>query len=180
MMPEPCEPETAYPKSGRLQGSLTGTMDKEKGSKMKVDLITVEYAGFWVRFLAVILDSILFMMVLVSLLFLILGTQVFTDPQASSSPLATLLQLGLPMLATVLFWKYWAATPGKMLMGVMVVDARTGEIPSTGRLILRYLGYFVSTIPLGLGYLWVAGDSRKQGFHDKIAGTLVIRKTASS
>ncbi len=39
----------------------------------------------------------------------------------------------------------------------------------------RYLGYFASTIPLCLGFLWIAFDKRKQGWHDKLAGTVVIR-----
>lgn len=143
---------------------------------MKVDLDHVEYAGFWVRFFAMILDSILLMLVLTPLLLLTVGPATFTDPEASVSPLALLLQYGLPLVVTVLFWKGWSATPGKMMMGVMVIDARTGAVPPTGRLILRYLAYLVSALPLCLGYLWVGFDARKQGFHDKIADTLVVRK----
>jgi len=56
-----------------------------------------------------------------------------------------------------------------------VVDARTGGPLSVSQAILRYLGYFVSTIPLCLGLLWVGFDARKQGWHDKIAGTVVVR-----
>jgi len=44
-------------------------------------------------------------------------------------------------------------------------------------LIGRYFGYFLASIPLGLGLLWVAFDKRKQGWHDKLAGTVVIRET---
>ncbi len=47
---------------------------------------------------------------------------------------------------------------------------------SNGQAIGRYLAYYVSSIPLGLGLLWVAFDRRKQGWHDKLAGTFVIRK----
>ena len=43
------------------------------------------------------------------------------------------------------------------------------------QLVIRYLGYFVSTIPLGLGLLWVGFDRRKQGWHDKMANTVVVR-----
>jgi uncharacterized RDD family membrane protein YckC len=39
----------------------------------------------------------------------------------------------------------------------------------------RYVGYIISTIPLCLGFLWVGFDSKKQGWHDKIAGTVVVR-----
>jgi len=42
-------------------------------------------------------------------------------------------------------------------------------------LFVRYIGYFVSVIPFGLGFIWIAFDSKKQGFHDKLAGTVVVR-----
>jgi len=145
---------------------------------MQVNLETAEYAGFWARFFATILDSILLIVVLIPLLLMVFGSQIFSNPDAANSPLGNLLQFGLPLLATVLFWKYRSATPGKMLMGLIVVDGRTGGVPPTGRLVLRYFAYIVSALPLGLGYLWVAFDKRKRGFHDMIAGTLVVRKPA--
>jgi uncharacterized RDD family membrane protein YckC len=70
---------------------------------------------------------------------------------------------------------YRQATPGKMAIGARVVDATTGGAPSTRQLVIRYLGYYVSTIPLLLGLIWVAFDPRKQGWHDKLAGTVVVR-----
>ena len=86
-----------------------------------------------------------------------------------------LVQYLVPAIAVVLFWVYKSATPGKMVFGLRIVDAETGEKPTTGQFIGRYLGYLVSTIPLMLGILWVAFDKRKQGWHDKLAGTVVIR-----
>jgi len=71
--------------------------------------------------------------------------------------------------------RYRQATPGKMAIGARVVDATTGQAPSTRQLVIRYLGYYVSTIPLMLGLIWVAFDPRKQGWHDKLAGTVVVR-----
>jgi uncharacterized RDD family membrane protein YckC len=56
------------------------------------------------------------------------------------------------------------------------VDAKTGGKPSTGQFIGRYLCYYLSSLLLGLGFIWVAFDSRKQGWHDKLAGTLVVRR----
>jgi uncharacterized RDD family membrane protein YckC len=82
----------------------------------------------------------------------------------------------LPAVAIVLFWLFRQATPGKMAISAQVVDARTGGRLSLGQSVVRYLGYFVSTIPFGLGLLWVAFDPKKQAWHDKIAGTVVIRK----
>jgi uncharacterized RDD family membrane protein YckC len=62
-----------------------------------------------------------------------------------------------------------------MLVSARVVDAKTGNSLSVGQSIGRYLAYFVSTIPLCLGFLWIAFDPRKQGWHDKLAGTVVVR-----
>jgi len=63
-------------------------------------------------------------------------------------------------------------------MGLVIVDAKTLGKPSFGKLVLRYIGYYVSTIPLLLGLIWVGIDKRKQGWHDKIAGTLVLKTDA--
>lgn len=52
-----------------------------------------------------------------------------------------------------------------------IVDVKTGNAASTGQLIGRYLAYYVSLLPFGLGFIWVAFDERKQGWHDKLAGT---------
>ena len=81
----------------------------------------------------------------------------------------------IPAMAVVLFWIRVQATPGKMLIHARIADAKTGANPRPGQLVLRYLGYFVSGVVLGLGFLWVAFDARKQGWHDKIAGTVVVR-----
>jgi uncharacterized RDD family membrane protein YckC len=62
-----------------------------------------------------------------------------------------------------------------MAIGARIVDAKTGGKPSTGQLIGRYLAYYVSIFPLMLGLIWVGIDARKQGWHDKLAGTLVVR-----
>ena len=145
---------------------------------MQVDIATVQYAGFWSRFFASILDSLIQAAVLVPVLFMLFGPGMFSDPQVSQTTLGYLVNYGLPILWTVLFWKYKSATPGKMLMGVALVDADTGATPPTGRLVLRYFAYIVSALPLLLGFIWVAFDKRKQGFHDKIARTVVIKTGA--
>ena len=62
-----------------------------------------------------------------------------------------------------------------MAVRAVIVDAATGEPPSMGQLIGRYFAYIVSTIPLGLGYLWAAWDPQKQTWHDKLARTFVVR-----
>lgn len=82
----------------------------------------------------------------------------------------------LPSVATILFWMRWQATPGKMALSARIVDARTGGNPSTGQCVGRYLAYILSALALGIGFLWVAFDRRKQGWHDKLAGTVVIKR----
>jgi uncharacterized RDD family membrane protein YckC len=86
----------------------------------------------------------------------------------------------LPAVAILVFWKYRSATPGKMFMDAEIIDAATGGKPSGRQLVLRYVGYYVSTLPLLLGLLWVGVDPRKQGWHDKLAGTVVVSTTASA
>lgn len=63
-----------------------------------------------------------------------------------------------------------------MAISAKIVDVKTGNAASTGQLIGRYFAYYLSLIPIGLGFVWVAFDARKQGWHDKLAGTVVIRK----
>jgi len=142
---------------------------------MQTDLNQVHYAGFWARVFASILDSLLQILVIMPLLFILFGSAVFTDPDFDGGLGFGLIEWGLPAVVVILFWIYKSATPGKMMMGLIIVDADTGLTPRTSRLILRYFAYAVSVIPLFLGFFWVAFDKRKQGFHDKIAHTLVIR-----
>jgi uncharacterized RDD family membrane protein YckC len=80
----------------------------------------------------------------------------------------------LPCLITVVCWLRFQGTPGKLLMSCQVVDIRTGGPIGLRQALLRYLGYAVSALPLGLGFLWILWDRRRQGFHDKIAGTAVV------
>jgi uncharacterized RDD family membrane protein YckC len=96
------------------------------------------------------------------------------DPVRRLGDLLIALVVGIVIVS---FWRYCGATPGKLAVGVKIVDAQTGNPPSTGRLVVRLLCYLLSALPLYLGFLWVAIDRRKQGWHDKIAGTVVIQET---
>lgn len=86
-----------------------------------------------------------------------------------------LLTYIFPVVATILFWFWKQATPGKMLLAAKIVDEKTGGEPSIEQYLIRYIGYVVSIVPLFLGVIWVAFDSKKQGWHDKMAGTVVVR-----
>ncbi len=85
-----------------------------------------------------------------------------------------MIQIVLPIAALLLFWKFRSATPGKMAVGAKIVDAKSGKEPSNWQLFIRFLGYFVSIVPFGLGFLWIAFDRKKRGWHDLIAGTVVV------
>ena len=137
----------------------------------------LEYVGFWPRVGATILDSIIILIISIPTLIAIYGGGYFTDPTRSfiAGPADFLISYVFPAVAVVLFWMYKQATPGKMAVAARVVDAETGNALTVGQAIGRYLAYFVSTIPLGLGLIWVAFDPKKQGWHDKLAGTVVIR-----
>ena len=140
-----------------------------------MDTEDLEYVGFWPRVGASLIDTVLVLAITFPLLTWIYGSDYWVDGQLIKGPADFLISWVLPAIAIVLFWVYRQATPGKMAISARIVDARTGAPPSKGQLVGRYLGYFVSTIPLCLGLLWVAFDPRKQGWHDKLAGTVVVR-----
>lgn len=135
----------------------------------------LEYVGFWARLGAVLIDSVLLMLITFPLIWSIYGSAYFEDAALIAGPADFVISWVFPTVATILFWRYKQATPGKMVISAKVVDAETGNAMTVGQSIGRYLAYFVSLIPFGLGYVWVAFDSRKQGWHDKLAGTVVVR-----
>jgi len=81
----------------------------------------------------------------------------------------------LPAVAVIIFWVCKSATPGKMLTKIKIIDASSGEKLSVGQSIGRYFAYFISIVPLMLGIFWVGIDKKKQGWHDKLANTLVVK-----
>jgi uncharacterized RDD family membrane protein YckC len=135
----------------------------------------LEYVGFWPRVGAALIDSLLVAIICVPLATWIYGWEYWTAGTLIQGPADILINWVLPAVAIVLFWIYRQATPGKIVIGARIVDAETGAAPSTRQLIGRYLGYYVSMLPLMLGIIWVAFDPRKQGWHDKLAGTVVVR-----
>lgn len=137
----------------------------------------LEYAGFWSRTGAALIDGILLLLITMPILISIYGWEYLEAEDLVMGPADFLISWVLPALATVLFWLYKNATPGKMAIKAQVVDAQTGHSINVGQAMLRYLGYFLAILPLGLGIFWVAFDSRKQGWHDKIAGTVVVKRT---
>jgi uncharacterized RDD family membrane protein YckC len=134
------------------------------------------YAGFWKRTAATLVDLVIIMVVTLPMLVALYGTSYFSrSPEDGFAGTGDfLIQIVLPAAFTLVFWKLRGATPGKMVLGLRVADAASLEAPANGQLLIRYIAYLASALPLGLGFLWVAVDKRKQAFHDKLARTVVI------
>jgi uncharacterized RDD family membrane protein YckC len=145
------------------------------------------YGGFWRRFVAISID--LFILGAIGFTMLILGSVAFglgISPEDMAADPEALMELGLKVmticqaLGFVLNMAYFTwfhgttgQTPGKRLMGLRVIRD-TGEAISFGTAFLRWVGYLISFLPLCIGFLWAGADRRKQAWHDKIAGTVVI------
>jgi uncharacterized RDD family membrane protein YckC len=136
----------------------------------------LEYVGFWARSGAAIIDTLLICIIVLPILTAVYGAANWSGERLIHGPVDFLVSWIAPAVAVVLFWIARQATPGKMAIGERIVDAKTGQKPATGRLVIRYLGYYVAMFPLFIGILWVAFDPRKQGWHDKLAGTVVVRR----
>jgi uncharacterized RDD family membrane protein YckC len=137
---------------------------------------SIEYIGFWSRVGASFIDTLLLGMITWPVLTMFYGDGYWSSDEFIKGPMDFIMSWLFPAVAVVLFWAIKQATPGKMAIKAKIVDATTLAEPSVGKCIGRYLAYFISLLPLGLGFIWVAFDDRKQGWHDKLSGTIVIRK----
>jgi len=150
------------------------------------------YGGFWRRLVAYAIDKIILYFIslflfLTALLSLGLSGGVSLGSIAATGDLPRGMGFYFVVYATATFitdmiyyiWFHGSVgqTPGKMFLGLRVIQA-SGEKMTFGVAFLRWVGTIVSGLFLSLGYLWIAIDGKKQGWHDKIAATLVIR-TAS-
>jgi uncharacterized RDD family membrane protein YckC len=136
----------------------------------------IQYAGFWRRLLAFILDSFLFYAVVAPLLMLSYWSSEQVGVFAIYGIADFLLTTLLPVVLIIGFWIKLSATPGKLLLDCKVVDAKTLQPLGWKKALLRCLAYVVSALPVYLGFVWIAFDKRKQGLHDKLAGTLVLQE----
>lgn len=155
----------------------------------------VRYAGFWIRFGAMMIDSIVIGVPLAVLVYLISGGAWFdlsqyqdninyamsgnTHMALNSQPKVSfaweLVFEILILIVTILFWEKWrGATPGKKLVKIKIVDAESFQDISNKQAITRSLGYIVSTFALLLGFIMVAFRKDKRAFHDFLAKTVVI------
>lgn len=135
------------------------------------------YAGFWRRVGATLIDTVMMLAAIMPLLYLLYGDTYFTEARPAFSYAGVgdfLLNQVLPLLAAVVLWVKFRGTPGKRLLDCVVVDATTLQAITVKQALIRYFAYLASILPLGLGFLWIIWDRRKQGFHDLIAKTVVL------
>jgi uncharacterized RDD family membrane protein YckC len=123
---------------------------------------SAEKAGFWIRFAASVIDSVLFIIV-----GFVLGAVLDTAGN------------GVGVLISIAYFTYFEGssgqTVGKMACNIRVIDDTSGGSIGYGRAFLRWIGRILSTIPILLGYFWMLWDDRKQCWHDKIANDVVVR-----
>jgi len=129
------------------------------------------YAGFWVRFLALLIDGILLGVVTSPFAPQFTATGTHFEVNAGGNAIGTLVGL----IYFVALWAWRGQTVGMMPFNMKVVGVADGKNIDVMRALLRYVGFIIAAIPLLIGLIWAAFDSRKQGWHDKIAGTVVIR-----
>ena len=160
-----------------------------KPKKVKENTLIGQYAGFISRFVAIVIDLIIIIAVLIILtgtvrllidffnLQRLINTLLNNIPglQNILSFLAVFTSVTFVFFAyTVFLWLFTGGlTIGKAVMGVRIVRM-DGRRLTFWRAVLRYIMFWISVIPLGLGLIWVLWDDERRGWHDKVAKTCVI------
>jgi len=140
----------------------------------------VEYAGPWRRLAALLIDSILVAAVITCALLAWMAIAGASPDTASHAvQRATGGGLLIVLVLKVTFDAWLQGTPGLRLLDCRLVDARSGQGIGLGRSVKRTLGLVVAVLPGLLGLLWIFWNKRRQGWHDLLAGSVVIREDES-
>ena len=147
--------------------------------------IAVEYAGFWIRLAAYLIDWMVIWIIdaILGAIFWMLTFPIWAWSWVSDwgETAAPFWPINTPMLAIaaayfICLWARRGETLGMMALKIRAVHADGTSLKwDWGAALLRFLGYIVCWITLGILFIWVAFDSRKQGIHDKIADTYVVK-----
>ena len=129
------------------------------------------FAGPGARLVAYIVDIIIVSLVVVLLSILGVALAVTIPPLAILPIVAVIV---IPLIYFPYYWSNSGQTPGMTMMGIRVVRDRDGGPVTSGQAVLRLLGYWVSGAVFYIGYIWIFIDKRKRGWHDLIAGTVVV------
>jgi len=136
--------------------------------------VRMEYAGFWIRFVAVIIDSIILTVVQSCILLLLRPSFSAPEMMLAASGLYILISLVASAAYEGFLIGQYGATPGKMALGLKVVRA-DGSPVSIGLAFGRYFAKMLSGFILLIGYIMAAFDAQKRALHDMICDTRVIR-----
>ncbi len=131
----------------------------------------IAFAGPGDRLVAYIVDIII-VSILTGLLSVLTFALAVTAPFLAILPIIAIIVV--PLLYFPYYWSRDGQTPGMKMMGIRVVRDRDGGPVTSGQAILRLIGYWISWFVFGLGYLWIFIDKRRRGWHDLIAGTVVV------
>jgi len=167
-----------------LQKPQTGT-----GAIVPGTPTAVQYAGFWKRFAAALIDGLIMSAVQTVIQLVLTAAGVINMSEFQANPdtadlghfvVVVGILSGVMFIIQILYFAIMEssakqATLGKMVLGIMVTDA-DGKRISLGRAFGRNLGKIVSSIILCIGYLMIAFTEKKQGLHDIMAGCLVVVK----
>ena len=168
------------PRTAPISSATSYTNDQAGGFPKLGE--TTKYAGFWRRSAAFVIDLILlayinwvFSFVIGYLLVAFSnGTEVdhVLLPMGLSVGFYTLIAI-LPVVYHIGSWALDGQTLGKIAVGAKIVTTDGGPL-SIDRAILRYVSYVIALLPLCIGFLLIAADSRRRGLHDMISGTCVV------
>lgn len=144
--------------------------------------VSVRYAGFWVRFLAALIDGVIISIVTAPIFIVIFISNIFSE-RSGNDVIPVFIAIVGNIVYYALWWIYYAVmessskqgTLGKMFVGLKVTDLNGNRI-SFGRATGRFFGRILSGLILDIGFLMIAFNDKKQGLHDMIAGTLVVKK----
>nr|WP_254771602.1 RDD family protein [Vibrio cholerae] len=140
--------------------------------------VSVIYATFWDRLWASLIDSLVLSVLILAVILFIFN--VLDVDVAINSRYVDIANLFLSLCITILFWNFKSATPGKMLLKLKVVDEHTLNKLTFKQSIIRYLSYYISLLGFFIGFFWIFFNKKNQGWHDKIAKTIVIKLPSST
>lgn len=140
----------------------------------------VRFAGHGARLIAYILDSIVLGIVIVVLSFVFVAFAIGTAASDSMGAMAGGLFLFVILILVVsfayfpFFWARGGQTPGMMPFRIRIVRDADGGPITGGQAVMRFVGYWINSIVFYVGFAWILVDRRRRGWHDLIAGTVVI------
>ncbi len=134
----------------------------------------LEYAGFWIRVGAGLIDLAILLIVIYFIYFILNLWMASNLHLRVIAPALGIVFVCLTVAYVLFFWAWRGATPGKMIMGIKII--RTDSSPLTlDRAAIRFFSALLSGLILFIGFIMIAFDERKQGLHDKIADTYVVK-----